>query len=107
MPEIVVMDNEKSFNSNAIIFMLENLFNVKVFRIPPYASTVNGQIERFHSTLSEIMRCIKSEGTQGNLSELLDKSVYEYNNTIHSTIGRKPFEAFFGKKFFGKKREPE
>lgn len=107
MPDTIVMDNEKSFNSKAIIFMLENQFNVKVFRIPPYASTVNGQIERFHSTLSEIMRCLKSVGTQKDLPELLDKSIYEYNNTIHSTLGKKPFEAFFGRKSYGNDAERE
>lgn len=107
MPEIVVMDNEKSFNSKAIIFMMENQFNIKVFRIPPYASTVNGQIERFHSTLSEIMRCLKSEGTHLNLSELLDKSIFEYNNTVHSTLGKRPVDAFFGRKSHGNPKERE
>lgn len=78
--------------------MLENQYNVKVFKIPPYSSTVNGQIERFHSTLSEIMRCLKSDNVHKSFSELLHRSIYEYNNSIHSTIQRKPVEAFFGKK---------
>lgn len=98
MPEIVITDNEKSFNSNAIIFMLENQYNVKVFKIPPYSSSVNGQIERFHSTLSEIMRCLKAENIHTTFSELLHRSLFEYNNSIHSTINRKPVEAFFGRR---------
>lgn len=83
MPEIVVIDNEKSFNSNSIIFMLENQYNIKIFKIPPYSSSVNGQIERFHSTLSELMRCLKTENVHNNFSELLHRSIYEYNNSIH------------------------
>lgn len=100
MPEIIVMDNERSFNSAAIIFMLENQYNVKIFKIPPYASSVNGQIERFHSTLTEIMRCLKSENAHNSFSELLHRALYEYNNSIHSTILRKPVEAFFGRRIF-------
>lgn len=98
MPEIVITDNEKSFNSNAIIFMLENQYNVKVFKIPPYSSSVNGQIERFHSTLSEIMRCLTAENIHKTFSELLHRSLFEYNNSVHSTINRKPVEAFFGRR---------
>lgn len=98
MPEIVVIDNEKSFNSNAVIFMLENQYNVKVFKIPPYSSSVNGQIERFHSTLTEIMRCLKAENIHNTFSELLHRSIYEYNNSVHSTVQRKPVEAFFGRR---------
>lgn len=78
--------------------MLENQYNVKVFKIPPYSSSVNGQIERFHSTLSEIMRCLKAENIHTTFSELLHRSLFEYNNSIHSTINRKPVEAFFGRR---------
>lgn len=95
MPELIVMDNEKSFNSTAIIFMLENQYNVKVFKIPPYSSSVNGQIERFHSTLSEVMLCLKAENGLLTFSELLYRAIYEYNNSIHSTTKKKPIEAFF------------
>lgn len=85
--------------------MLENQYNIKIFKIPPYASTVNGQIERFHSTLTEIMRCLKTENVHSTFSELLDRSLYEYNNTIHSTILRKPVEAFFGRRNFSDPQE--
>lgn len=95
MPETIVMDNEKSFNSVAVIFMLENQYNIKVFKIPPYSSSVNGQIERFHSTLAEIMRCLKTQNSHRTFSELLHRAIYEYNNSIHTTIRRKPIEAFF------------
>lgn len=98
MTEIVVIDNENSFNSNALMFMLENQYNVKVFRIPPYSSSVNGQIERFHSTLSEIMRCLQTANVHNTFSDLLHRAIFEYNNLIHSTINRKPVEAFFGRK---------
>ncbi|XP_050339500.1 uncharacterized protein LOC126765866 [Bactrocera neohumeralis] len=37
--------------------------SINVYTTPPYSSTSNGQVERFHSTLSEIMRCIKANST--------------------------------------------
>lgn len=95
MPQMVVMDNEKSFSSASIIFMLENQFRIKIFKIPPYSSSANGQIERFHSTLSELMRCLKAEKTHCTFPEILHMAVLEYNNSIHSTIKGKPFDAFF------------
>lgn len=95
IPETIVMDNEKSFNSTSIVFMLENEYKIKVFKIPPYSSSVNGQIERFHSTIAELMRCLKAENSHRTFAELLQRAVYEYNNSIHSTIKKKPIETFF------------
>ncbi|XP_037824735.1 uncharacterized protein LOC119612917 [Lucilia sericata] len=95
---MVVVDNEKSLNSDSILYMLEDQLNIKVFKTPPYKSTVNGQVERFHSTLSEIMRCLKTEKTHRTFEELLDRAVYEYDCTIHSTTGKKPIELFFGRR---------
>ena len=97
VPKAIVFDNEKTFSSQPIKFMLENEFNIKIFTAPPYKSEVNGQIERFHSTLSEIMRCLKHEHPEKNFDELLQWSVNEYNHSIHSVIGRKPVDVFFGR----------
>ena len=58
---MIVMDNEKSFNSSTIVFMTRNKLGIETFTFPPYSNSVNGQIERFHSTLFEIMRCTKIE----------------------------------------------
>jgi Reverse transcriptase (RNA-dependent DNA polymerase)/RNase H-like domain found in reverse transcriptase/Integrase zinc binding domain len=96
-PEIVVIDNEKSLNSNSVKFMMESELKIKVFTTPPYKSEVNGQVERFHSTLSEIMRCLKAEDIDRNFEELLERSVNEYNHTVHSTTGKKPVVLFLGR----------
>lgn len=97
VPKYVVMDNEKSVNSHSITFMLKDQLNIDIFQEPPHKSTVNGQVERFHSTLSEIMRCIKKDGTHRNFPELLERAVYEYNYTIHSVTKKRPLEVFFGR----------
>ena len=94
----MVVDNEKSLNSDSILFMLEDQLNIKVFTTPPYKSTVDDPVEKFHSTLSEIMRCLKIEKTHTTFEELLDRAVYEYNYTIYSATGKKPIELFFGRR---------
>lgn len=58
---------------------------------------MNGQVERFHSTLSEIMRCLKSDGPSRSFEELLERAVNDYNFTIHSTTNIKPIELFYGR----------
>ena len=50
---------------------------INIFTTPSYRSEPNGQIERFHSTLAEIMRCLKEEGTYRDFDELLERSVNE------------------------------
>lgn len=97
VPKIIVIDNEKSLNSSTINFMIKDQLGIQIIKTPPYKSTVNGQIERFHSTLSEIMRCLKTERTYNTFKELLDRAIYEYNFSIHSTTGKKPIEVFFGR----------
>lgn len=98
VPETIVMDNERSFKSESINFMMKNEFGIEVFRTAPYASSSNGQVERFHSTLQEIMRCIQQEKVHRSFQELLDRSVKEYNFSIHSTTNGKPIELFFGRR---------
>lgn len=85
VPKNVVMDNEPSLNSASIMFMMKDDLKINVFTTPSYRSESNGQIERFHSTLAELMRCLKEDGTSRNFEELLERSVNEYNHSIHST----------------------
>lgn len=96
-PQHLVIDNEKSLTSAPITYMLENELNIKIFKVPPYCSKINGQIERFHSTFSEIMRCLKSEKIHNSFEDLIFKTIYTYNHSVHSVTKRKPVEAFFGR----------
>lgn len=98
VPEMIILDNEKSLNSHTITFMLDDQLGIKIYKTPPHHSTSNGQVERFHSTLTEIMRCLKSDNIHNSFEQLLDRSVYEYNYSIHSTTGKRPLEVFFGRR---------
>lgn len=97
LPKNIVMDNEPSLNSNTILFMMRDEMKINVFTTPSYRSEANGQIERFHSTLAEIMRCLKADGTSRNFEELLERAVNEYNHSVHSTINMRPVDLYFGR----------
>lgn len=97
VPEIVVIDNEGALRSASITSLLEDDLKIRIYKTPPYKSEINGQVERWHSTLTEIMRCLKEEGPPRSFENLLQRAVYEYNLTIHSTTGKKPVELHFGR----------
>jgi len=97
VPRRIVIDNEAAFNSVSILFMMRDELKIEVFTTPAYKSEINGQVERFHSTLAEIMRCLKADGTSRNFQELLERAVNEYNHTFHSTINAKPVNIYFGR----------
>ena len=97
VPESIVIDNEKALNSQSILFMLEDQMNIKVHRTLPDHSTSNGKIERFDSTLAEIMRCLNTERLYNTFEELLKQPVMKYYYSIHSTMNQKPAITFFGR----------
>ena len=57
----------------------------------------NGQIERVHSTIIEISRCIRDEFEIVNDLEVVIRAVQSYNQIIHSVTGKKPFEVLYNK----------
>lgn len=56
--ETILMNNEKSLNSESIRYIIENEFGITIFKAAPYTCSSNFQIERFHSTLQKIIRCL-------------------------------------------------
>lgn len=94
-PCMIVCDNEVSFKSVEIRGLLQRL-NVEIYFTPSNCSEMNGIVERFHSTLTEIFLCIRSK-----YNDLSDKEIYKiatslYNTTVHTATKLKPIEVFFG-----------
>ena len=87
----IFCDNEKSLNSETITTILQTA-DIRIVNAPPLHSTSNGQVERFHSTLSEIARCLKIDRDISDTVELILQANVEYNRTIHSVTGRTPLE---------------
>lgn len=84
----IVCDNEKSLNSETIKLLVKNNFGADIHATPPMHSTSNGQVERFHSTLTEIARCIKLEYAKEDTTELILMATAKY----HSIIKQKPID---------------
>lgn len=96
-PKLIVCDNEVAFKSIEIRGFLEKL-DVEMYFTPSDHSEVNGIVERFHSTLSEIYRCSKQKYNDLSSKELYLISTALYNNTFHSALKLKPIEVFYGVK---------
>lgn len=90
-PRTIFCDNEASLKSETIKTLLEH-FGISVINAPPLHSTSNGQVERFHSTLLEIARCIKLERKIEDTVDLILLATIEYNRTIHSVTNQTPLE---------------
>ncbi|CAD7001688.1 unnamed protein product [Ceratitis capitata] len=90
--KVLVCDNERSLNSETIKAILKNHFGVTIYTTPPAHSTTNGQVERFHSTLTEIARCQRLETCISDTTELILLATAKYNRTIHSVTNRKPID---------------
>lgn len=94
-PKLLVSDNEPAIKSIEIRGLLQSL-NVETYFTPADRSEVNGIVERFHSTLSEIYRCVETKYATLSQKERFFICVNLYNATIHSVTNLKPREIFYG-----------
>lgn len=86
----LITDNEAIFVSNAARVIYRK-YNITHITTPVQHSTSNGQVERTHSTLIEIIRCLNKQNDSDS-SENIFTAVKEYNNTIHSVTEEKPVD---------------
>ena len=93
--KILVSDNEPSFKSETIRSFLRDNFNLKQHFVPTLHSESNGQIERFHSTLMEIARCLRDSLKTTSIITIVNNAVRKYNETIHSVTEEKPVNLNF------------
>lgn len=87
----IYCDNERSLNSETVKSILCK-FDIQIVNTPPLHSVSNGQVERFHSTLAEIARCMKLDKHISDTVDLILLSTIEYNKTIHSVTAMKPVD---------------
>lgn len=96
VPRTLVMDNERGFLTPLVINYIRSL-GIQIYQTPTQRSEANGQVERLHSTLIEIYRCLRVELPRSTPQELVAITVDRYNNTVHSVIKRKPVDVFFNR----------
>lgn len=92
----ITLDNEPSFTTPQFKSLMQRL-NIEINFCDPRHSTTNGQIERVHSTIIEIARCIKEEYNIVSDLETILRAAQQYNITIHSVTKLKPTDVFHNK----------
>jgi transposase InsO family protein len=88
-PKIIQTDNGSEFKSNEFETLLKNN-NIKHIFSSPYNPKANAIIERFNGTLKRRLEKYLSHLENKNWVSILDQTVNNYNNEIHSTTGYKP-----------------
>lgn len=95
-PKKYIMDNE--FNFPRITALLEKL-NIEFHFTKVNSHTGNSDIEVFHRTLAEKIRCILNGKTKPDIHEIrlaVHKANLYYNNAIHSTTKKSPYAVHSG-----------
>lgn len=90
----ITLDNEPGFTTPQFKSLMQRL-QIQLYYCDPRHSSTNGQVERSHSTIIEIARCIKNEYHIIDTIETFFRAVKQYNHTIHSVTDKKPFEVFY------------
>lgn len=91
-PHTIVCDQEPSFTSLDFIGFLGDL-GISIHHASN--SQANGIVERFHSTLIELYRTLKTKYPNKPVTETMNILTDIYNNTIHSVTKRKPRDLIF------------
>lgn len=95
IPALIVMDNERTFTSEIIEQQIRNL-GIQIFKTPVNHSETNGQIERVHSTIREIIRCTRNVDPDISVVDIVQIAVHKYNNSIHSFTNDTPKNVYTG-----------
>ena len=93
LPDVVVSDNATTFTSNEFSEFLKRN-GVRHVRTPPYHPASNGLVERAVQTFKDGMKRL----TKGSLNTRLQRFLFKYRITPHSTTGTSPAELMFGRK---------
>lgn len=99
----VTTDNEALFTSQTVNSLLRD-YGIAHYRTPIGHSTTNGQVERAHSTILELVRALAEQRSE-SITEVIFRAVREYNNSIHSVTKQKPSEIFHNSSDFPNVRE--
>ena len=95
IPKLLISDNGSEFISSTFKEFLD-IHMINHHTIFAKSSNGNSPLERFHSTLTEIIRIIKSQNNNKAIGEIIDEAVITYNNSVHSATKLTPFELLNG-----------
>ena len=88
-------DHGREFE-NALLKDLCELYDIKLTFSSVNHPQSNGSLERFHATLTEMIRAHNAENPNEHPFNILPYAVICYNNTKNKTHGFSPYELIFG-----------
>uniref|UniRef100_A0A146L2U0 RNA-directed DNA polymerase n=1 Tax=Lygus hesperus TaxID=30085 RepID=A0A146L2U0_LYGHE len=96
-PLEIIMDNGNEFSSSIIKEFL-NVQNIQIHYTSTQNPNSNSPIERFHSTIIELIRLMSESDEFKNTSikEKFKYAIISYNNSIHTSTGLTPYEIING-----------
>lgn len=96
--EKLTVDNELGFKALPLREFLRNQ-NIEIHFTSNNNHTSNSDIERLHNTINEHLRILRHDPNVNidTVEEKILKIISFYNNTIHSTTGKKPIDFVHGK----------
>lgn len=86
--QTLITDNEAVFVSNASKVIYRK-YKISHITTTIQHSTNNGEVERTHSTLIELIRCLNKQNNSNSTEEIFN-AVKAYNETINSVTKEKP-----------------
>lgn len=95
LPLKITTDSDSKFENDVIKEICAS-HNINIHFTTPYNPNSNSPIERFHSTIAEIVRIQRMTNKEDTIQMIMKYSVIAYNNAIHSTTGYTPHELLFG-----------
>lgn len=96
-PKMITLDNEASFKTSVMSDFFEKK-HIETHFTTPHRHTGNSDIERFHGTLNEHIRILKSREENNDIAYNIDlpyQALEAYNNSVHSATTRRPIDIHF------------
>ena len=95
MPKIIISDRDPRMTSLFWQALFENM-GTKLHFSSAYHPQTDGQSEIANATVLDLLKCYVSD-RQTEWEKYLPLVEFAYNNTIHSSTGKAPFEVIYGK----------